>query len=625
MAVNKGEIGIYGVLRRDGGNNILARTDQIQDARTNKTQEEVNQEAFVLSTRVNNINIRVEGLESKISKPINYKEVLKNKNDLDALTGVKHGDMYQVRSAVAINGKKYPENTKFVYVSTHEDGVSEGWWEPFNSITLSTGNTVLHFDDYGNIVLNIATGLTVGGGSDLMVNYGDSLKINDDKQLDVRYDYNSGFSINNTGLAIGTYGCIMPYAYGNGLDVRVRGGLTIESGQYNRAVIIDKGNGLGLDSNNRLEVNISTDDSGLQFENGSLKLSTGSIRVDSSNRLKILYGDGLKIGDDYKLRLNLSSSPLYFDNSKHISIQCGNGLVVGTQGDGDNKLLINPGDSISINSGKVDVNCGSGLVITTRGLNVIAGEGITTGNGKVGIFYDNSLIVGSSKMLSVNTDYSGGISTGRYGLRINIGSTLRVINNNVEINPGLGISTRNGKINVLYGDSFYVDSNNHLQLNLSLGPLTFNNGHLSIIPGDGLTVGTKDDSVKLNIMLATNCGLGIKDYRLILNRGSGLTIDEYGHLTIKCGRTLVCNDIGPYESDNLDVNFGPSLTTHIDGKLGVNYGKTLKISSNGHLNVNVSTFTDNDVASDLLISDDIGLYISSSKLAEFIKQVMATP
>lgn len=663
MAVNKGEIGIYGVLRRDGGNNILARTDQIQDARTNKTQEEVNQEAFVLSTRVNNINIRVEGLESKISKPINYKEVLKNKNDLDALTGVKHGDMYQVRSAVAINGKKYPENTKFVYVSTHEDGVSEGWWEPFNSITLSTGNTVLHFDDYGNIVLNIATGLTVGSGSDLMVNYGDSLKINDDKQLDVRYDYNSGFSINNTGLAIGTYGCIMPYAYGNGLDVRVRGGLTIESGQYNRAVIIDKGNGLGLDSNNRLEVNISTDDSGLQFENGSLKLSTGSIRVDSSNRLKILYGDGLKIGDDYKLRLNLSSSPLYFDNSKHISIQCGNGLVVGTQGDGDNKLLINPGDSISINSGKVDVNCGSGLVITTRGLNVIAGEGITTGNGKVGIFYDNSLIVGSSKMLSVNTDYSGGISTGRYGLRINIGSTLRVINNNVEINPGLGISTRNGKINVLYGQGLCIDNNNSLAVNVSSGPLYFNNDKLSILCGSGLIISTKvDDSVQLSLDLSssplyidnydhlniycgsgltvgtndndptyklqfkldTSCGLEFENNMLTFNTGSGLTLDEYGHLTIKCGKTLVCNNIGPYESDPLEVNFGPSLTTHIDGKLGVNYGRTLTIFD-GTLNVNVSTSTYNDVASDLLVSDSNGLYISSSKLAQFIKQVMATP
>lgn len=45
MAVNKGEIGIYGILRRDGGDNILAKTDQIQDDKLQKTQEQLNQEA----------------------------------------------------------------------------------------------------------------------------------------------------------------------------------------------------------------------------------------------------------------------------------------------------------------------------------------------------------------------------------------------------------------------------------------------------------------------------------------------------------------------------------------------------------------------------------------------------
>lgn len=42
MAVNKGEIGIYGVLRRDGGDNVLANTDQIKDKQLNKLQEELN-------------------------------------------------------------------------------------------------------------------------------------------------------------------------------------------------------------------------------------------------------------------------------------------------------------------------------------------------------------------------------------------------------------------------------------------------------------------------------------------------------------------------------------------------------------------------------------------------------
>lgn len=45
MAVNKGEIGIYGILRRDGGDNILAKTDQIQDDDLQKTQKQLNQEA----------------------------------------------------------------------------------------------------------------------------------------------------------------------------------------------------------------------------------------------------------------------------------------------------------------------------------------------------------------------------------------------------------------------------------------------------------------------------------------------------------------------------------------------------------------------------------------------------
>lgn len=363
MAVNKGEIGIYGVLRRDGGNNILAKTDQIQDARTNKTQEEVNQEAFVLSTRVNDINIRVEGLESKISKPINYKNILENKNALDALTGVKHGDMYQVRSAIVINDKKYPENTKFVYVSTHENGVSDGWWEPFNSITLSTKASPLSFDNKGNIILRISSGLKLGGGNDL-----------------------------------------------------------------------------GLDDD-KLVVKISSNYSGLNFNNsGDLQLSTGSIRVDSNNRIKILYGDGLKIGDDYKLRLNLISSPLYFDNSKHIFIRCGSGLKVGTVDDEDNKLLINHGYSISVNSGKVDVNCGQGLFISTKGLNIQCGSGLNVDANVLAIECGNSVDVNSgTNKLNVKLAQNSGLNIGDNGLNVKLN-----INSNDDIVPNLLRTNING-------------------------------------------------------------------------------------------------------------------------------------------------------------------------------------
>lgn len=54
MAVNKGEIGIYGVLRRDGGNNVLANTDQIKDKQLNKLQEELNRNSAEHITNTDN-------------------------------------------------------------------------------------------------------------------------------------------------------------------------------------------------------------------------------------------------------------------------------------------------------------------------------------------------------------------------------------------------------------------------------------------------------------------------------------------------------------------------------------------------------------------------------------------
>lgn len=52
MGVSKGEIGIYGVLRRDGGDGVLAKTDQIKDTILNKTQQQLNQEVTTNSAQV---------------------------------------------------------------------------------------------------------------------------------------------------------------------------------------------------------------------------------------------------------------------------------------------------------------------------------------------------------------------------------------------------------------------------------------------------------------------------------------------------------------------------------------------------------------------------------------------
>lgn len=64
MAVNKGEIGIYGILRRDGGDNIIAKTDQLKDSVQNKTQEQINKES---KEKIDSLTI--------IGKPIKTSEI----------------------------------------------------------------------------------------------------------------------------------------------------------------------------------------------------------------------------------------------------------------------------------------------------------------------------------------------------------------------------------------------------------------------------------------------------------------------------------------------------------------------------------------------------------------------
>ena len=131
MAVNKGEIGIYGVLRRDGGNNVLANTDQIKDKQLNKTQEQLNQEA------INNIASKVDKVEgkslvsdadiTKLSELPNNDDLnnkLEAKLDKSAIESTITADSNNPVSSAAIN--TYINNT----VTTIENNVTKGRWLP---------------------------------------------------------------------------------------------------------------------------------------------------------------------------------------------------------------------------------------------------------------------------------------------------------------------------------------------------------------------------------------------------------------------------------------------------------------------------------------------------------------
>lgn len=131
MAVNKGEIGIYGVLRRDGGNNVLANADQIKDKQLNKTQEQLNQET------INNIADKVDKVEgkslvsdtdiTKLSELPNNSDLnskLEAKLDKSAIESTITADSNNPVSSAAIN--TYINNT----VTTIKNNVTGGWWLP---------------------------------------------------------------------------------------------------------------------------------------------------------------------------------------------------------------------------------------------------------------------------------------------------------------------------------------------------------------------------------------------------------------------------------------------------------------------------------------------------------------
>lgn len=131
MAVNKGEIGIYGVLRRDGGNNVLANTDQIKDKQLNKTQEQLNQEA------INNIGSKVDKVEGKslvLDTDITKLSELPNNDGLNNKLEAKL-DKSAIESTITANSNNpvssaaintYINNT----VTTIKRNVTDGEWLP---------------------------------------------------------------------------------------------------------------------------------------------------------------------------------------------------------------------------------------------------------------------------------------------------------------------------------------------------------------------------------------------------------------------------------------------------------------------------------------------------------------
>ena len=155
MAVNKGEIGIYGVLRRDGGDNVLANTDQIKDKQLNKLQEELNRggaehitntdnphnvtkEQVGLSNVTNDAQVKrnemgvangVATLNANAKIPNNLLDsiIVKYSTTSELPTNGESNKIYIVNNLLYIwDGTKYEEVSKSLDIGTTEGTAYEG-------------------------------------------------------------------------------------------------------------------------------------------------------------------------------------------------------------------------------------------------------------------------------------------------------------------------------------------------------------------------------------------------------------------------------------------------------------------------------------------------------------------
>lgn len=187
MAVNKGEIGIYGVLRRDGGDGVLANADQIYDVQLGTNQYNINSTVHTISNEFkvydksiligsdcDNIRLLLTGMEYEPILYLSTKNVyIKNPQGKDLLRsgeisdksiylGNKDQNIIVLSSDIQVNSISfghessiYDDNKLTIYASTLVD-IHSNSSIVLNSDNLSyitTGsNPVLRYDVATNVL-----------------------------------------------------------------------------------------------------------------------------------------------------------------------------------------------------------------------------------------------------------------------------------------------------------------------------------------------------------------------------------------------------------------------------------------------------------------------------------------
>lgn len=180
MAVNKGEIGIYGVLRRDGGNGVLANTDQIYDNNSDRYQIDVNKDVHTISNEfiVDNQSIRIGSNSDNISllpigtqhEPLLYlsttKVYIKNYRRMDLLRSDDRDDnciylgnmaqkMIVLSSDVQFNSISFGNNS-CIYLGANDTLQLGNYLTPCELFINEDGSNITLSSSINNIKYNIS-------------------------------------------------------------------------------------------------------------------------------------------------------------------------------------------------------------------------------------------------------------------------------------------------------------------------------------------------------------------------------------------------------------------------------------------------------------------------------------
>ena len=328
-----------------------------------------------------------------------------------------------------------------------------------------------------------------------------------------------------------------------------------------------------------------------------LQASSGTVSVDKARGLEFTNGQ-------------LEASPavtqgIELNGADNIAVKAGNGIDTdsgtvnvrpargqGIEINGNDNVGVKAGNAIDTDNGTVNVRPDTGRGITINGDNKLAIK--TAGvanieNGYVVTRYDSSSFDtptdGNGEYLTIST--ADGINRTSSGIEaaVDIDAGLRLDNGYIVIEPGDGIDTNNGTVNVSPATGQGIEVNGFGNVGVKTnGMLNINsNGELisrydandfdllSDSGGDYLAVSSADGidrtSSGLQASLDINRGLKFFSGFIGIKTGSGIGFDSFGRLTTTSSDGGQAADTPRIESENDHRNItvsGPTETFELD-------------------------------------------------------------